>query len=111
MAEEEGVVKGGLLEVTCERVQALVCSEEEQDEKQGTNQGGEVMPSSREVLTCNPTSPEAKESDDSHNAVTEYVINVVNDLQAAKNTHVCQSEMPWVVQEDLSGGSCGIPVS
>jgi hypothetical protein len=78
---------------------------DEQGEKQGTNQGGSSMPPLREVLNCNPPPEEAKMSDDSHNAVLEYVIDIPGDVQLTENAHACQTGMPWEKQENLSGGS------
>ena len=48
--EENGVMQGDVLEMASEGAQTLVCREKEQEEKQGTNHGGNVAPPPREVL-------------------------------------------------------------
>ena len=80
--------------------------EEEQGEGQGTNQGGSNEPPSREVLNRNPASDEAKESDQPHSPVLEYVIKIPETIQPAESAQACQTEMSELIeQDDHSGGS------
>ena len=104
MAEENEIVERDTFGMASKGEQRSACSKKEQEEE-GTNQGGDVAPPSREVLSYEPTSMEAKESDEFHSEVAEYVIDIAKDLQSAGNVSAGQSEMPWVVQEGLSGGS------
>jgi len=79
--------------------------DDEQGERQGTNLGGNNAPPLREVLNHNPASEEAKVSDSSHSTVLEYMIDIPGDVQLAENTHACQTKVPWMEQDDFSGGT------
>ena len=105
MAEENGVTKRNMLEMASEKAWMLEYSEKEQEKVQGTNQGGDVAPPSREVLNYEPASIEAKESDKFHSEVVEYVIDITEDIQSARSACAGQSKIPRVMHEDLSGGS------
>ena len=105
---EEGVAaiaEDVLQEEECCVQVTVMQDEEEQGEKQGTDQGGGNTPPSREVLNHNVVSREAKESDNPHRAVLEYVIDIQGNVQLTENACACQIDVPRVEQEDLSGGS------
>ena len=105
VTKESEAPTGSGLETIGERIQAETRDAEKHGERQGTNQWGDVAPPPREVLNHNFASVEATESDELHSAVLEYVIDVSEDLRLAEDAHVSQADIPWVEQEDLSGGN------
>jgi len=98
-----------------DEMQAMEHEEREQRDEQGTNQGGGDTPPSREVQNYNPTSEETKVTDNSHIAVSEYVIDVLEDVRLAENDSACQTKLPEMEQGDPSGGNAeppsrGVPI-
>ena len=77
----------------------------EQEEEHGTDWGGGEVPPLREVQDHIPASEEAKKTNSLHTVVSKYMVDVWEDRKSIETTNACQTELPELEHEDLSGGN------